>query len=438
MKKLTLTAALLSAFAISAQAQEETTPEQFQSDAASHNEALAPVKTNREKIEDEFDAFAKAKGITYGTPDMNGAVYFRKYTRVEANVDNPRFIQSRALAYEKAYQDALTEYVMDQFGRHMIESQREYVSDDSDYQMDKPVPKDAQNRIWKKTVALAEAKLNAALQREGVDPALYAGKPEAEKRVLFRDAILKKSIKRASGSTAGIVPVQTFEARDPKGNYAVGVILRAGPSVKEIAAALKRKQLPASMLLRSGGKSVQDVLPDGEAMVNDFGVRLFFNEKGLPSLISFGQFGVGYTGSNERELERKTDAALGQAQALADSAITAFINSSISALEENIGGESAEKIRHMAEIGDFTETDVTKVVARIVNTSSLKGEDTMKGRGTVYNKVLKHPSGHLVAVVVRQWNYDLAGVKTEAPKPADAAPAKPKDDGVKVGTDFDF
>jgi len=432
-------AATFAAFTVCAQAQEEATPEQVQADAAELNEVVVPIKTNKDKIEEEFDAFAKASGITYGIPDKKGAVYFKKYMRVEVNVDHPRFIQSRTMAYEKAYMDALTEYVMDQFGREMIEKLREYVSDDSDYQMDKPVPKKAVDGVWKKTKALSEAKLDNALRKEGVDPTKIDGKSDAEKRVLFRDAILNKSIKRASGSTAGIVPIQTFEARDPRGNYAVGVILKAGPSVKEVAAAMKRKQLPSSTLLRSGGKTVQDILPQGDAIMKSFGVRLFFNEKGLPSLISFGQFGVAYTGKDERQLERSQDTAIKQATAQADSAITAFINSSISAQSENTSGEVAEQTRQIAESGDFTDSDMTKFVNRVVETSRLVGEDTLKGRSTVYSKVLKHPSsGHWVAVVVRQWNYDLAGVNIQEPTKPEAAQPKPKTDGVERGDIFDF
>ena len=435
-------AVLLAAFTINVQAQQEVTPEKIQTDAVAHNEAVAPFKfkSNREKIEEAFDDYARAKNITYGVPDASGTVYFKKYTYVEANVDNPRFVQSRALAFEKAYVDALTEYVMDQFGRQMVETLREYASDDSDYQMDKPLPKDAQERVWNKSKALAEAKLDNALRKEGLDPAQYAGKSDDEKRVLFRDSILRKSITRASGSTAGIVPVQTFEARDQKGNYSVGVILRSGPSVREMAAAMRRKQLPAHTLMRSGGRAARDLLPEGDAVMDNFGVRLFFNEKGLPSLLSFGQYGFTYTGMNERQIERNKNTATMQAQELADSAITMFVNSSIGAHNENTMGEAAEEIRAIATSGNFIDSDTTRFVNRVVRNSRAVGEDTLKGRGTVFSRVMKHPtSEHYVAVVVRVWDYELAGVKVEPPKTEGAiTPPKPKDDGIRIGNDYDF
>jgi len=85
------------------------------------------------------------------------------------------------------------------------------------------------------------------------------------------------------------------------------------------------------------------------------------------------------------------------------------------------------------------------MISRITKQSTLTASDTMAGRSTVFKRMLRHPNGHRVAVVVRQWSYEqldavdaiLNGPKMEAPK---APGVKVQDDGagVRKGRSYDF
>ena len=67
-------------------------------------------------------------------------------------------------------------------------------------------------------------------------------------------------------------------------------------------------------MVRDGGLTVAQVLPPEDEIVNNFGVRLYFDETGTPALLSFGQFGSSYTGKSERMAERAEEQAMRQAR----------------------------------------------------------------------------------------------------------------------------
>ena len=52
-------------------------------------------------VEKQIDDFANRLGITYGTADDKGRIFF--YSIKTVNVHNPHFIQHRIAAFEKAY-----------------------------------------------------------------------------------------------------------------------------------------------------------------------------------------------------------------------------------------------------------------------------------------------------------------------------------------------
>ena len=180
-------------------------------------------------------------------------------------------------------------------------------------------------------------------------------------------------------------------------------------------------------------------------MTSNFGVRLYYDESGTPSLLSFGQWGSSYTGKSAAMAERAEDQALNQARMLADSGLTAFINSFMDAAESGSAGESISEGIVFTDDGNATPESVANVADVYVKKIRQSGSDTMKGRSTVYDEILTHPNGHKVAVVVRRWSFATVDAvdaidavkppeKTEAEKPA----AHKEGAGVRKGRTYDF
>ena len=403
----------------------------------------AQIVTSGMMMEDAFENYRKERGIdAYGTPNAKGTVYFTGSSSVAVNVSHADFIKSRSMAYQKAYMDAIAKLVMDRTGKELTKTIRELGSDDSSNAQEAPASlNDARATLSKKVEALAEATVDQALQNMGVDPSEYENKGPAAKKTLYCDSILKSSVKKAFGTAAGALSVQSFETRAEDGNYTVGVVLRSDATCTEVARCIAKKQRPT--LSNASGMTVQEALPDAAEMLTQFGVRLFFDENGEPALLSFGQWGSSYRGNNTRMIERADRHALKQAENLANSQLTDFINSTIRVTEESLTGE--EEVRRMIfqQDGTATQEDVVNFVDKWQNRSESIGYDTMIGRSTVYKKILIHPSGHRVAVVVRCWSFGKLDAEKNVldsgknKKPA-AKPIKQEEPGVRKGRTYDF
>ena len=142
--------------------------------------------------------------------------------------------------------------------------------------------------------------------------------------------------------------------------------------------------------------------------------------------------------------ERAEAQAQKQAKALADSALTMFINSFTDASEESELSEDVESSITFKADGDATQEEVSKIIDIYRSKIKQTGSDTMKGRTTVYDRFVTHPSGQRVAVCVRRWSFGqvdavnevLSGPKPEAPKPQ--TQKKTYDSGVRSSRTYDF
>lgn len=417
-------------------------------DVANINDSMKVSKRRRAAsaknlVQKDINDYFSERGITPGQSDESGTVYFSEIALVERNVKDPNFIKSRALAFDKACQNALAKYAMDKFGHDMMESTVSDFDDQSSNRLEPTVGvKDAVSRISEKVEQLTEAQLDRKLQELGKTPAGAI----VEKRKLLEKSIVKKSMARALGSTSGVLPVQSFEGWTENGKYAVGVVLRGGVTTEEVANCLRRKRRPG--LVRPTGMSLKDAIPGEDELVRQFGVRLFFDETGTPALLSFGQWGVSYTGTDEDMLDRAEESAGKQAERAANEALTQFINSTISVSEMSEQGEEDSVSALFDNEGNLSEKHVMEIIDRMNSRSVLRGHDTMIGRSTpVPPVILEHPSGHAVAVCVRMWSfkqYDAMkkGVDGNVRSPSDglSAPRELGESGrgTRRGRSYDF
>lgn len=387
-----------------------------------------------------FNEFAREVGFDYGVYTQDGRFYSKGQSPVAAHYASPSFVKSCAMAYERAYINALSQFVMDFYGRETSTKLLQYYGDNSSNASESPTAK--AKGICDKVVLLADAKLNKALEAEGVAPEKYNVCGVVEKRNLLTDAIITKTMKRALQSSSGCIPVRTFVSIGDDGQYYVGVVVRYDATSKELAKCFKNKTRPA--VKKDFGLSLKDALPPKEEILSNFGVRLYFDETGCPALLSFGQYGSSYTGQNPIAADRAEEHALRQAQNLADSGLTMFINSFMDISEGSEMSEIQTEDIVFTDDGNATPESVSAVIDKIRRNVKQQGSDTMRGRSTVFCEVLEHPNGHKVAVVVRRWSFATvdAANRMDATRKSDAekqvVPSRKSNGAIMKGRTYDF
>ena len=443
MRRVIVAAASILAVTV-AIAQENQSIEPVSAEAAAEvNKTVTPhVKkiSAKGRVAEDIAAYCKEVGISIGEVRPDGALYLSGVERVTANAKSPNFVRSRMMAYAKAYQRAVAGYVMDKFGVESVKQFNTYFKDQSSDRLQPSADaKSTMERIVSKTAQLTEAKLDEGLRAMGLTP---SGSVQ-ERRKLAEDLIVSRSTRNAIGSAAGLLPVQTFEGWDESGKYAVGVVIRGGLDTETIAECLRYKMRPVLSRPEAGLK-VADAIPTDDELVSQFGVRLFFDEKGVPALLSFAQWGSAYTGTDEDEAEDAMDHAMIQAEALANEQLTTFINSTITVSESSDKGESKSTDVVFDPNGMPTEEKLVSYIDSAMKSSTVKGSDTMIGRSTVVKKVVVHPqSEQKLAVCVRMWSfgqYDAMKRVIERPKPSETKPTGDSTGtpGKRRGRSYDF
>lgn len=366
------------------------------------------------RVDKDIDDWCKEAGVRLGYVQGKNAFYVKGVERVLDGVNSPTFVKSRSLAFAKAYQNAVAEYIFRRFGKSVSE-QYQKVFMDSSVGTDGMAVKDTCDRIAEKTAQLTEAQLDAGLRKMGVEPTGSV----VQRRKLAQNMIIRRTVKTASGASAGLLPIQSFEGWDEAGKYAVGVVIRGGAETEIIADCLRRKVRPV-LRRPEAGLTVEQALPTDEELVSQFGVRLFFDEKGVPALLSIGQWGSSYTGEDEELAEEAMDHAREQAQDEADDALTMFINSTLTMRRESERGEDSGRNADDMTDGSTVEKAIRASIDRSFRESTMRGEDTMIGRMPVagFPKVIVHPNnGRQIAVSAIVWSFDQFDAMNRTPPP---------------------
>lgn len=440
LKTLAFASVLVPVSGVLAQETAAEQPISAESAKASNAEITAKVGA-KEILSKAFAEFADELGVSYGDVTPDGRFYSKGQAVVNSDPASPQFIKSRSMAYERAYMNAVSQFILDFYGRQVTQKLNEYYGNNSSDAEDSPIAK--AKGIGEKIKLLADAKLNTALAGEGVPPEKYAQAGVVEKRKLLGDVMAVHNSTKALHASSGCIPVKTFESRGEDGRYYIGVVVRYDETSKTLASCFKAKRRPA--ISRSEGLTVKQALPAPGEMTENFGVRLYFDETGTPALLSFGQFGTSYTGKSPALAERAEEQAIRQAKALADAGLTTFINSFMDACEESTVSEELSNSIVFTDDGNATPEDAQKITDIYRKSVKQTGSDTMAGRSTVFEEMVKHPNGHKVAMVVRRWSFGTVDAirALDNPKrnvkPAVEAPAVQREGaGVRKGRTYDF
>ena len=357
----------------------------------------------KSRVDADIDAWCREAGVTLGFVKGKSAFYVKGVANVLDNVASPTFVKSRSLAYSKAYQNAVAEYIFRRFGDSISEQYQRTFNDFSRGLPGEDV-KGAFARIAEKTAQLTEAKLDEGLRKLGMTPSGSL----SDRRQLAQNLIVKRTIKTASGDSAGLLPVQTFEGWSENGKYAVGVVVRGGVDTEIIADCIRNRVRPR-LSRPECGQPVAEALPNADELVSQFGVRMFFDENGTPALLSIGQWGSSYTGEDEDLAETALDHAREQAADEADDALTMFVNSTLTMRSESERGEESGRVAESYSDGAAVEREIRTSLDKRFKESTMRGSDKMIGRMPVagFPKVITHPNnGRQIAVAAIVWSFD--------------------------------
>ncbi|WP_304342038.1 DUF6844 domain-containing protein [Campylobacter ureolyticus] len=371
-----------------------------------------------QSIEDFFDEFKNEQNIEYGQTKDGKTFYSAKaITSVSAN--DADFAKSLVNAYNKAFLDIQANYIRDSFGRQSTETLRKNFTDNSTNakEFEKLPPESIFSQLLTKISELAGAKLDDMLSQLGVD--IDKGLSTERKKVLLAESLVNNMKTTAMGEISGLVPIQTAVTKDGS-TYDIGVIAIMSEKTVQIARDMKFKR---KSIIKGNGKKISEFLPTTkDGFLDEFGIRLVYDENGSPVILSYGRWGYVKNSSDEYINKRQKDIAQETASQNADSAIGEFISLSLSLQENKKTGEEIEHaVTQLITTGNIQESE--KVSKSIIDQASseirsnssinLKGIRTLKRWSAVDKNGIEHVG------VVRFYSYanventnDIIGIQS--------------------------
>lgn len=393
-------------------------------------------------VEDFFDEFKDEFGIEYGVTN-NGKTFYTGISEVMLNPTDKNFSKSLQNAYNRAMINLQGEFVKDAFGRLATRSISSYKTDQSDNAKEfEELPKGGTlSQIYDKLTQLAGAEIDKALNDLGVET---QGLEEERKKELLKDEFTKKTITKAFGNMSGLVPVKTVVTQTKRGNYRIGVIAVMSEKTRQIAKDMKNRT--SSLIKGKGGKPVVEYLPKEKAgFIQEYGIRLVYDENGAPIILSYGNWGYS-PDANSKIADRQESIAKDTASAQADAAIIEFINTSVSFADERETGDALnQNIKETRNLlsGDVQtqEETIMDLIDKVSKTIQTRASGKIRGIQTLKRWDYTDENGVEYVGVVRYYSYanylnvtNAISNKSNTPVPAasSSAPAKATQRSSKV------
>lgn len=424
----------------------------------------APIELSAsDQIRQALEAYREAKGIQWGVSNKGSKIYSYKIKVVEAHPNSKSWGKARSLAFDDALLSAQADFIRDQFGVQTVVMGKKLFEDASDDAEDFESKANSSGMegklkaIAEKVVALGDKTLSDKLDEMGVDPSQFDAAPETEKKLLFMEQFTQKAIVRAFGSISGLVPIQTFEGRSETGDHSIAVIMMYSPKLEQLASDIANKRIPILRKTKGKGKPVKEfVSKDPKILVNQFGLRVGFDENNVPYLVSYGQWSYIDKDLTERTKERRRESARASAESKADSQITMFLAGRLSYKDEKVtGSQVGEIIKGIFNSDGSVSTEKIEfedIVDKTNKTIEARAKAQMGGRQTVLPMwTYKDAPGaegdevrtydHEIVGVVRAWtlasaraNAEIKGESLSA-TPPESAESPEIQAGVKSGED---
>ena len=382
----------------------------------------APIELSASgRIRQAAEDYRAAKGFEWGVTGKGSKIFYLKIEVVEASPNSMSWGKARSLAFDQALLGAQADFIRDQFGAQAVTMGTKLFEDASDdaEEFERKANSSGMagklNAIANKVVALGDAALSDKLNEMGVDSSQFDAAPESEKKVLFMKQFTEKAMVRAVGSVSGLVPMQSFEGRTEEGTHAIGVIMMYSPKLKQLASDIANQRVPILKKTKGRGVPVREFVPtDKKVLVNQFGLRVGFDEDNIPYLVSYGQWSYIDKDLNERKKERRRESARVSAASKADSQITMFLAGRLSYNDEKVTGSHVEEaIKGVFNPDGSVSTEkieIEKIIDKTNKTVKLSAKAKLAGRSTVLPMWTYKDSPGATGDEVRTYNHEIVGV----------------------------
>ncbi len=269
------------------------------------------------ELMEQVDDWLNGAGAGLAAKSERGEVFLGQgFGVVKANPDSRDWADHRIMAYKEALMGAQGQFIEWEGIRARAETVSRFFDARGDRsQMPTFEPEELRNtnklaELLDKAMALAGGMLDEQLRELGIDPEEFKAAPAEKRARLFENSISENIAINARASLTGLVPVKTFEAHDADGNHAIAVVVVSSDKMRQFVYDMKNSRGDmAPNPERASPVPLRDQFAaDKQALIKEFGIRKMFDENGYPVLISFGQAGTGYSGS---DFSQKMDARKG-------------------------------------------------------------------------------------------------------------------------------
>lgn len=357
-----------------------------------------------------------------GRPDpASGRTFYKAKAVVRVSASHPGYAKELVLAYEKAMLDLQAAFILQNYGTLTTKRIAEYLSDDSENarQLDQKSPENAAPQRasgtkpdMDKLLATIDADVDRYLAQQGESPDKVSRLSAPQKKQLFRNNLIRETVKSAVQNMRGLVPVQTrlFSRSTSNGERTeIGIIAVQSDKTRQFAEDIRMQR---TSMVKGQGKVIDAYLPQTDKeLLNEFGFRFVYDENGHPMLISYGRWGVASEHPEPSRHLMNVENAQKTAQTLAEAWIAEFAGSRLQVLDARTQGsvmeEIATRITHYensAKIG--TEEAVEDIGNTIDKTlRSIKSEAALSLKGTSEIKVWeeKDQAGQLHVGAIITW-----------------------------------
>ncbi|MCR8696915.1 MULTISPECIES: DUF6844 domain-containing protein [Campylobacter] len=357
-------------------------------------------------VDDFFDEFKDEFGIEYGIT-KDGKTFYTGSSEVMLKPTDKNFARSLQNAYNRAMLKLQGEFIKDAFGRIATSSINRYKTDQSDNAREfEELPKGGTiSQILGKLTQLASAQVDKALNELGVET---QGLQEERKKELLKDEFTKKTVIKAFGNMSGLVPVKTVITQTKRGNYKIGVIAVMSEKTRQIAKDMKNRT--PWIIKAKGGKPVVEYLPKQKAgFIQEYGIRLVYDENGAPIILSYGNWGY-LPDANSKIADRQESIAKDSASSQADAGIIEFISTSVSFADERETGEALNQ--NIKETRNLLSNDIQiqeealeSIIDRVSQTIKTNASGNIRGIRTLKKWDYTDENGVEYVGVVRYYSY---------------------------------
>jgi uncharacterized protein YgfB (UPF0149 family) len=365
--------------------------------------------------DDDLDDWAQNFKEKFGFGDNNitedGKKFIYASTPILFNELDAQYGNALISAYDEAMTKIQQQYVMMLFGKVMIDKVRSFYVDESTNAEEIKLPKpsvhgflDKYFRVLSKRLDLAERKLDQKLIEAGVDVESLERIPLTKKKDIFRNSLIKTSLRKASGSMSGLIVVKTAIATRKNGQNYIGVIAIVSPKTKQIAKDINQNR---KSLITGQGKNIKTLLPsNNQGFLKTFGTRLVYDQDGVPTILSYGLASYvpdnnSYIASNLKQ--RAQQSAINNA----DAQIAELVNGYMSVRNKDKSGIESKKYaqREIVANSDTLIKEIQNIVQvmseKIKSSASVK----LQGISTLKKWRLTTRNGQKFVGVVRFWSY---------------------------------